>query len=141
MFMRRVKGILPLGRALAYVIVVRSMLTLKRTNTLRKLISGLGSLKREPALDVAGKLALISWSVSATSRLVPGATCLTQAYAGAWLLARMGIESEVKITLPADPSEGFKPHAWLMHQNTIVLGGTPQQLHRHTEFRKRTIAS
>ena len=78
-------------------------------------------------------LAEIAWSVRNAARLVPGATCLTQASAGQILLARRGHASTVRLSVPAMAGTPGKlaPHAWLMAGDIIVLGGTSQDYARH----------
>ena len=62
----------------------------------------------------------ISDSVRLLSRYLPKCTCLTQALAGKYLLAKNGYHSKLKIgvTNPQD----FRAHAWLEHNNTVLLG-------------------
>jgi len=62
------------------------------------------------------------WAVRATSRCLPGATCLTQALAAQALLARSGYASQVEIGVNKDDAR-FQAHAWLVCQGEIVLGG------------------
>ncbi|MBN9886282.1 lasso peptide biosynthesis B2 protein [Salipiger abyssi] len=76
----------------------------------------------------------IAWSVTAAARLVPGATCLTQALAGDWLLAKRGRGGEIRLSLPVDTGEGFRPHAWLLSDGVIVLGGSSEDYARHRAF-------
>lgn len=75
----------------------------------------------------------VAWSVRATARLVPGATCLTQASAGQLLLARRGYASTVRLSLPLHSAATgtLAPHAWLLSGNTIVLGGTSEDYIHH----------
>jgi hypothetical protein len=65
----------------------------------------------------------IVWAVRRASRLIPGATCLTQALAGRILLARAGHLSELRIGVRKNPGTGFEAHAWLEHGGQVVLGG------------------
>ena len=65
---------------------------------------------------------IVAWSVSAAARLVPQATCLTQALAGQRLLARRGRGSRVVIGVrPQDA--GLHAHAWLIRGDRVLLGG------------------
>jgi hypothetical protein len=64
----------------------------------------------------------IIWAVRRASRLVPGATCLTQALVGRVLLARAGHLSELRIGVRKSPVAGFEAHAWLEHGGEVVLG-------------------
>jgi len=67
------------------------------------------------------------WAIRSASRLVPRATCLTQALAGQILLRRHGYPAEVHIGVTKDAAQGFQAHAWLEHQGQIVLGQLPDQ--------------
>lgn len=64
----------------------------------------------------------ITWAVRRASRLIPGATCLTQALTGRVLLARAGHPSELRIGVRKSPAAGFEAHAWLEHEGEVVLG-------------------
>lgn len=132
---RRLRGLPYLISSFFVLIIVRMALTFRQTVRIGRHIDIV--LKRANVTagagrgDLQGDLATVAWSVSASCKLVPGATCLTQAYAGAWLLARRARSSEIKITLPLGVSDEFKPHAWLIHDGTIILGGTSQEYRRH----------
>ena len=65
----------------------------------------------------------VVWAVRAVSRCVPAATCLTQAMAAQFLLARSGYASRVQIGVAKDNVRGFEAHAWLVHEESILLGG------------------
>ena len=64
----------------------------------------------------------IARAVRAASRMVPGATCLTQALAGQILLSRAGYDSELRIGVCRHAEHGFEAHAWLEHRGEILLG-------------------
>jgi hypothetical protein len=63
------------------------------------------------------------WSVRATSRFVPGATCLTQALAAQVLLAQSGHDSQIEIGVTKDEERHFCAHAWVVCGEEIVIGG------------------
>jgi hypothetical protein len=65
---------------------------------------------------------LITWAVRAASRLVPMATCLTQAVAAQLLLVRSGHASEICVGVARDAAEAFRAHAWVELQGRVVLG-------------------
>ncbi|TIV06075.1 MAG: lasso peptide biosynthesis B2 protein, partial [Mesorhizobium sp.] len=65
-----------------------------------------------------------AWGVAAAARLVPGASCLTQALAGQYLLARQGNASKISIGIERGTGSELRAHAWLMSGNHIVLGGS-----------------
>jgi hypothetical protein len=132
--LRRLKprDMILIRRAFAAVLHVRLYLFRRDHAGLRRVIDRNGVALRTdiPHAD----LAEVAWSVRAAARLVPGATCLTQASAGQMLLARRGYATIVRLSVPADgegPGGAIAPHAWLMAGETIVLGGTAQDYSRH----------
>lgn len=113
-------------RALAVVLHVRTRLRLRGLDRVRAGIARRGA--RRPA--GLGDLREVAWSVRAAARLVPGATCLTQALAGQALLARRGLRSQVEITLPAGGPQPA-PHAWLVCEGRVLLGGIAAERRAH----------
>ncbi len=63
------------------------------------------------------------WAVRAVSRLVPGATCLTQALAAQMLLTRAGHASRVEIGVAKGEKNQFQAHAWLVLGDRVLIGG------------------
>ncbi|RWA68636.1 MAG: lasso peptide biosynthesis B2 protein [Mesorhizobium sp.] len=108
-----------LMRCLAVVSVVRLGLTIFSYNHVRGLVTRLEA--RDDA-DIAD-LRRIAWGVAAAARFVPGASCLTQALSGHYLLARQGSASKIRIGVRRDTGAELKAHAWLVSGNHIVLGG------------------
>ena len=64
----------------------------------------------------------LAWSVSAASRLVPRATCLTQALAGQALLARHGHPAHLHLGVARGEAGQFEAHAWLEAGGQVILG-------------------
>ena len=60
-------------------------------------------------------------TLSAASRYVPQATCLTRALAGQRLLAAQGYASRLRMGVRKDGGH-LKAHAWLEHQGRVVVG-------------------
>lgn len=123
-----------LFQALGAVLLVRRYLRRGAHHELRRLIDAHplppGATGGEvPRAD----LSEVAWSIRNAARLVPGATCLTQASAGQILLAQRGHASTVRLSVPAAAGTPgtLAPHAWLMAGDTIVLGGTSQDYARH----------
>jgi hypothetical protein len=73
----------------------------------------------------------IGWAVRNVARLVPGASCLTQALAAQYLLARAGCRSELQVGVARDASGRFLAHAWLVSDGRVVIGGTSRELARY----------
>ena len=62
-------------------------------------------------------------AVERTSRFVPGARCLVQAMACKILLARAGIESDLRIGVIRDEARELEAHAWVEIDGRVVHGG------------------
>jgi hypothetical protein len=74
-----------------------------------------------PSLE-AIRVKRLAWAVQAAARRIPGASCLTQALALQYLLARAGESAEVHIGVAKDDARGFEAHAWLEHRGAILVG-------------------
>lgn len=109
-----------LARCLTVVSVVRLALTVSSYNRIRDLVTRLDA-SRDASI---AELRRVAWGVAAAARLVPGASCLTQALAGQYLLARQGSASKISIGVERGTGSELKAHAWLMSGNHIVLGGS-----------------
>jgi len=79
-------------------------------------------LKPPAAAPGAAAPADIARAVTRASRLVPAATCLTQALAGAFLIRRAGRDAVLHFGVAKD-DDGFKAHAWLESDGGILIGG------------------
>ncbi|TIR45534.1 MAG: lasso peptide biosynthesis B2 protein, partial [Mesorhizobium sp.] len=88
-----------LARCLAVVSLVRLGLTLSSYNRMRALVTQLEARNDAAIAD----LRRVAWGVAAAARYVPGASCLTQALAGQYLLARQGKASTISIGIARDP--------------------------------------
>jgi hypothetical protein len=109
-----------LARCLLVVAAVRLGLTLLSYNHVRRMVTRLDA--QQPA--GIGDLRRVAWGVAAAARLVPYASCLTQALSGQYLLARQGNASKIRIGIERDTGTQLKAHAWLMSGDHIVLGGS-----------------
>lgn len=109
-----------LARCLMVVSAVRLALTLSSYNRVRGAVTRLDARRDAGIAD----LRRVAWGVAAAARLVPGATCLTQALAGQYLLARQGNASKISIGIEKGTGSELKAHAWLMSGSHIVLGGS-----------------
>ncbi|WP_256375874.1 lasso peptide biosynthesis B2 protein [Caulobacter sp. S45] len=89
---------------------------------------------RASAAPPAWKMRRVHWGVSAAARLVPRATCLTQALAGQYLLACRGYRTEMRIGAARGASGEFSAHAWLISGDVVILGGTPSDLARFSQL-------
>ena len=81
----------------------------------------------EAPLDL-GAVRIAARDVGRAARLVPFASCLTQAVAGQVLLARRGIASDIQLGVRRGRKGRLKAHAWLICEGRIVLGGDPRAI-------------
>ena len=71
----------------------------------------------------------VSWAVTATSRFVPRATCLTKALATQFLLSRRGQEAHLRIGVAKTDEGRLEAHAWVESQGRIVPGDSADPSH------------
>jgi hypothetical protein len=107
-------------RAGLLVVTVRIALWLRPLPRVQTMVHALGRPGRPggdaPAPDRIG------WAVRNASRLVPAASCLTQALAAQALAERSGYAPELHLGAKHG-SEGFKAHAWLDIDSKTIVGG------------------
>lgn len=65
------------------------------------------------------------WAVTAVSRYIPAASCLTQALAAQVLLERSGLHTELRIGVVKNSLGLLEAHAWLEDHTGILLGYLP----------------
>lgn len=129
-----------LWQALGAVLLARVHLWRGAHHDLRRLIEACPLA--DPTVQAArAELAEIAWSVRNAARLVPGATCLTQASAGQLLLARRGFSTTIRLSVPVQSATPGRlaPHAWLLAGDIIVLGGTAQDYVHHRALHDFTL--
>ena len=82
------------------------------------------------------RMTRLSHLVGRVSRYVPGATCLTQALALKWMLARRRIHSHLRIGVAKDADGAFKAHAWLetMSQKVLIGGQSSPAIYQPLKF-------
>lgn len=64
----------------------------------------------------------IAWGVRASSHYVPKATCLPQALAAQYLLARSAYPADLQIGVTRDKNGKLEAHAWVISENQIIIG-------------------
>lgn len=72
----------------------------------------------------------LSWAVQVAGRLIPGASCLTQALAMQRLMVRAGYQAELRVGVAKEAERGLESHAWVVHDGDIVLGKNAD-IHRY----------
>ena len=73
-----------------------------------------------------------AWAIRSAGRIVPGATCLTQALALQYLLNRAGHASRLSLGV-AKGADGFEAHAWVEHEGEPLLD-EPEELARYSRL-------
>ena len=128
---RQFAGLTPRERSLLLrtvilVATVRLALWIMPFRAVRKL-----STKRPATSAKLGAIPLkrLSWAVQAAARRIPAASCLTQALALQYLLARAGHTAELHIGVAKDVARGFQSHAWLEYRGQILLGDNGELEH------------
>jgi hypothetical protein len=91
-------------------------------------ISSLFVLRGAPRQPSPRELGRVAWGVRAAARLIPGASCLTQALAGQYLLGRSGVPSIVRIGVRRGDNASFAAHAWLISEGAVLLGAVDDPL-------------
>ena len=111
--------------ALPLVVGVRAALWLLLYRREQRLV--LGGRGTAPDAHGAARPERITEAVRRASRVVPRATCLTQALAAQVLLSRAGYTSRVWIGVARDGSAGLDAHAWVELDGSVILGATPDR--------------
>lgn len=112
-----------LARCLAVVIATRIGLALFGYRTVLDQIA-----KAAPAREPDVHAHLHIWCVKHCSRIVPGATCLTQALALHYLRARAGHPTRIRIGVRRRDDGRIAAHAWLVDGDVVLIGGQDEQL-------------
>jgi hypothetical protein len=114
-------------RCVAIVAATRLGLTLFSYRALRRLVSS----ETGPAPASDDELHRISWGVRNAARVVPKASCLTQAFSAQFLLARLGRRSQIQVGVAQDGEGHLLAHAWLISNGRVVVGGSRREIQRY----------
>ncbi|MGH7665413.1 MAG: lasso peptide biosynthesis B2 protein [Gemmatimonadaceae bacterium] len=107
--------------AVSLVIVLRLVLWILPSRIILRSVRALGRARPRdvvPGVDPA----TVTWAVEAAGRRVPHATCLTRAIAAQLLLLRYGFASRLCLGVAHGRDAGFRAHAWLERDGTVVIG-------------------
>jgi hypothetical protein len=106
----------------------------------RKVTQILSVLTRRDVPDSLGKTIApqdsdnkVAWRVKTVSRLVPEATCLTQALATQMLLRRCGQGSDLRIGVAKGEGGKLEAHAWVELNGKVIIGKLPD-LYRYVSI-------
>lgn len=111
-------------RAVPTVSIIRLGLWLLHPSyVLRRVETSVASHRNGDAIRRGASVAEITWAVRASSRRIPGASCLVQALAARLLLARYGHDSALRIGVARPNREDLEAHAWIEVGGVPVIGG------------------
>lgn len=113
-------------KAFFLVTAVRLVLWLIPFKLLQKSLAGSFLPETETRQTDWEKIKNIVRAVRSVSRVVPAATCLTQALAASLLIRSCGEHSELKIGVAKDEQARFQAHAWLETDGRIIIGKLPE---------------
>lgn len=74
----------------------------------------------------------VAWSVRQASKFTPGATCLVQALAVQHLLAKSGVDSDLRVGARRGAGDKFEAHAWVIHEGRVIIGGTAEDIETYS---------
>ena len=137
MMSRRLNKVRWFLRSLVVLTAVRAALTLIPYNRFKSWIPSSVQLPAAPREEQAR----CAWAIARAARFIPHATCLTQALAGQWLLARQGFGSRVVIGVRRAQGRSVAAHAWLRVGEDVVLGGDSEDLSTFTELTELGVAA
>lgn len=112
-----------LGKSLFLILVIRLGLWVLPFNVLDRALGAAEPVKNEAA-DWA-TIKRVVRCVRYCSRIVPYASCLTQALVTRVLLRMDGQPSDLKIGVEKDGNQKFAAHAWIEVDGRIVIGRLP----------------
>jgi len=124
-FLRRAISLSPADwrlrfEAIAVLALVRLGLWILPFKTVGRLTAGttawLGS-------NPAGTAQRVSRAIPSSARLVPGASCLTQALAAEVLMRRRGHPCSLRLGVARNAAGDLRAHAWLESNGVSVVGG------------------
>ncbi|HEX9631371.1 MAG TPA: lasso peptide biosynthesis B2 protein [Gemmatimonadales bacterium] len=108
--------------ATAWLAFVRLGLWLVPVRLLRRLAGRLAPRRAARRSAVRPPKERIVWAVSTASRVVPRATCLTQALATQALLDRYGYTTQLRIGVAKSDTGALEAHAWVECDGQILVG-------------------
>ncbi len=86
------------------------------------------SVKASPPNEASQTPYIYAWAVRNAARIVPFASCLTQALALQYLLAQRGYLSSIRVGVRVDEKSQIDAHAWVMFEDNALIGGVTHDL-------------
>jgi hypothetical protein len=120
---------------------VRAALSLLPSRTSLRLVRRLAILPdRAPRADRPAP-AQLAWAVETASRVVPRATCLTQAVVGKLLLRHFGYDAQLCVGVARSSGGAFYAHAWVEREGRTLIGATRTASFTPLPLRPSTLGS
>jgi hypothetical protein len=121
-----------------YMLLAKTMMLLARFR-LALLFSSYEAIAKSIRLTVPGRSALppavlLAWATRQAARVVPGATCLTQALTLQFLLAQQGETGIIRVGVKQETSGAIDAHAWVLHEDRVLLGGSDRNLSEYRQI-------
>ncbi len=113
---------LALVQALFVVCLIRLVLWFLPLRSVRQIVSRLTRRSRAATPQSGAAVTRIVWAVSTARRVVPAATCLSQALAAQVMLTRSGHRVQLRIGVAKAQSGTLEAHAWLENQGVVIFG-------------------
>jgi hypothetical protein len=107
-------------RCVAIVAVIRVALWIAPFRVLLRVVDR-GSRPVRGARS-ADEAAHIAEGVEIAGRLIPDATCLTQALAALLLMRRRGLDAELRLGVRRDGAGSVEAHAWIESAGRVLVG-------------------
>jgi hypothetical protein len=76
----------------------------------------------------------VTRAIVRAARIAPRSLCLAQALSGQMMLARRGFAAHIRVGVRQAAPDQLAAHAWLMSGDTVILGGTLQELEIYTKL-------
>ncbi len=76
----------------------------------------------------------VTRAITRAARISPRSLCLAQALTGQIMLARRGFGVKIRIGGRQAARDKLAAHAWLICGDTVILGGTQQELETYTKL-------
>jgi hypothetical protein len=112
-----------IAQALFWVGIARASLWLVPFRTVRAVFAR-WMRDRDSQTAPTVSSARIAWAITAASRVIPHASCLTQALAALVLLNRYGYSAELKIGVALKDQHALHAHAWVESNEQVIIGDT-----------------
>ena len=109
--------------ALLLVAHVRAALCVLPSRLSVRLVRRVAELDPHEARATRPPADRVAWAVAAVSRIIPRATCLTQAISAQLLLRHYGYAAKLCIGVTRSAAGQFLAHAWLERDGRVLLGG------------------